>query len=278
MGLKEEFIMSELSPSAIRMTPERNERINQCTSQAEIQEVMREFALVDRVVERDWDENILNPTARATRLATILKVGDVTHELVGDNETDLLHQQNEVYRQALANQAASAAAAQPRGEDGRFVAAPQLTDEEQAAVEAAAAAEAVRERVLAGQLATGAISMEDYLSQSHAIERHNQRVEDAQIQDGWAAATAEFIHSDEGANWIGEAGMPRMLSILMDNHLENAPNKLEVLKEAWALMQKEDYEAAVTKAVTDAKSPQEISELLGVGQRRTASGGGFFGR
>ena len=264
--------MSILSPSSIRVTNRLEEKISACQSQAEVQEVLRTEALNQHVVKADWDESILNPTPGAARLlGTVVEINDTSHEIVSDSEADLLRQQNALYAAAL-GQPAAATAGQPArdAETGRFVA--EITPEERAAADAAAAAEAQRLALLDLNYRNGIITTEQYIEQSGLIERHLQKKTDEAAFSGWKNATDEFLASPEGANWPGRSALGRMTEILQANHLEDAPS-VDALKQAWALMQSEAAEEAIAKTVTEINDPYALRNALQGGRD-----GSMFGR
>lgn len=265
--------MSKISPSAIKVTKSLEDRLAACQSQPEVMAVLHEEAIQQRVVVPDWDETILQPTKLAQSVGKTVEINGVLHEIIGPTEADVLAQETALYRAAMQPVAATTATEQSRDAAGRFVAAEQ-TPEEIAAEKQAAAAETARQADLSFQMKLGNISIDQYLEQSGAIEKHLAQREFRNNEAGWKSATDEFLRSDEGANWPGgDAALQRMGELLQANDLTEATDKLQALKDAWAFIQKSDYETAASKGVADAKTPEELRAA--VGYRGTA---GLWGR
>lgn len=248
--------MSELSPSAIRTTKSLREKIAACTSEAEVQAALREEALAQRVVEPDWDETILNPTARADKqMGTTVTVNGVRYELVGTSEADLVAQENQIFRGLL--QAQSAQAEQPEQ--------PRDVREQFDAIGAqgeALEAEAARVADLESRFRSGQMSAADFISQSGVIEKRLAERAGEEIRAGWEQATQEFLNSPEGSNWPGSSMLPRISQIIAENGLENAGDKTAVLKEAWALIQKDEFESHVSEQVSSTNDRWELQRRL----------------
>jgi len=148
-------------------------------------------------------------------------------------------------------------AEQARDERGRFTQSP----EQKAAADQAAAAQAAKEQLLSTQLAAGLITMQQYLEQSGAVERYVQNKENREIVSGWQAAAEQFVKMPEGQNWPGESRLPEIMDLLIENHLEDSPSA-EVLAQAWAYLQQQDYAKAVSEKVMNAKSSQELEDAI----------------
>src|SRR6202049_3811685 len=114
--------MSDISPSAIKTTKSLEEQINTCQSQAEVQEILRQAAVDQNLVHRDWDPNILTPNEPGTaprQVGKVVVLNGVKHSLVADDEDGLLAQENALYKQAMQPVATTETRTeQPRNERG----------------------------------------------------------------------------------------------------------------------------------------------------------------
>lgn len=256
--------MSTISPSSIKTTKSLQDRLSACHSQPEIAEVLHEEALAQRLVVKEWDESIVSPTKLAQGVGKTVEINGVLHEITGPSESDVLAQETALYRAAMQPVATTTTTTeQPRDTAGRFVAAEQ-TLEEIAAEKQAAAAETDRQAGLSLQMRLGNISIDQYLEQSGAIEKHIQQREFRNNENGWKSATDEFLHSDEGANWPGgQEALHRVGELIEANNLMDTADKLQALKDVWRFIQHSDYETAVTKTAAEAKTPEELRAAVG---------------
>jgi hypothetical protein len=246
--------------SAIRVNKTLEERIAEATSQAEIQTIMREAAVAQHIVTPDrYDPNVLLEvapnTARAPQIFTkLFTINGQTKTISADTELGLAQAETKLFR-SLMQPDATETRTDNRDERGRFTATQGTADED---AEQAAANVELRLMMIRNE-----ISPEEYLVQSGLVERHLQRVENENIKTGWESATASFFQSPEGANWPGGSEpLTRIGSILEENGLVDAPDKLDALKQAWAVMQQEDYENAVSREIQEAKDPFELRAIL----------------
>jgi len=269
--------------SAIKATPSVEAEINAAQSVSQISEILHRAALDQKLYEpdpydrdgKDWSTMRIVPqpaqqAAQTAALSKTITVNGITYALTGTAE-DLTRLETELYRAALQTKTAPSQE-QPRdAASGRFAAQP--TQEELNAT----ATESARQADLQLKFQLGQISASDYLTQSGAIEQHLERRAAAETNAGWESATAEFKQSEEGGNWPGgEAMRERLGQILTDNNLTATDDKLGALKKAWAIMQKEDYEASVNKALESATDFESIKNA--VGYRGPDGSSGMWGR
>ena len=138
----------------------------------------------------------------------------------------------------------------------------------------------------------GTITGAEYLERSGAIEAHlaaqgidvevlkEQSAEKAAAaiyQQSWADATQNFLRPPAGADWPGGEANKERLGKIIEQLGQGNPdiekeNKVEVLANAWSIMKRND---AQTKAILEAKSPEDIRNALGINSRDSS---GFFGR
>jgi hypothetical protein len=264
--------MSTLSPSSIKTTKTLEEQLQGVTNSEQIKEIMKSAALEQNLIHRDWDPEILvanEPSAAPQKVSKVFVLNGVKHSLTADDEAGLLAQESAIYRAALAQPVATETPIeQPRNDRGQFTAVePTVTDEQKAALSL---------QFQLGQISaseyieqSGAVS--DYLEKSGAIEKHIERREQTIQKTGWESATELFLQSDEGASWPGgQDSLARIGQIIEASGLTETPDKLDALKQAYALMQQEDGEVtaresfdAASQRIGSATSVDEIREALG---------------
>ena len=272
--------MSDISPSSIRTTRKLEEQINACQSQAEVQELLRQAAIDQKLVRRDWDPNILTPNDPGTAprgYAKTVTVNGVKHILESSDEAGLLAQENEIYRQAMEPTVTTQQTEQPRDTaTGRFTAEPVVTDDAKAA--------------LSLQFQLGQISASDYLEQSGAVadylEKQGIPLDElkAQVQEkqearqvqSWEAATEEFLRSSAGSDWPGGENMNIAGRLIQENGLTDKPSA-ETLTAVWNHMKEngiavENKEVTARERISSANSVEQIRELL------RPNGSGLFGK
>jgi hypothetical protein len=275
--------MSGLMPenSAIKLTKAQEIEISKLESHEEIKTAMRRFAVEQSKIRPDeFDPEGQNYYAfrpveqSAQTLSKTINLNGRAYTLSGTAE-DLTRQETELYRQVLAQPAATTE--QPRDiTTGRFVAAP--TPEEQAAADV----ETARQNELQLQLSLSQITMDEYLDRSGTLDRHLDRRAEQITTRGWERASEEFRDSEIGKNWPGGVDMRERLSrVLADHNLMATGDKLAALQQAWQIMQLENYEVDVTEKLASATDFQSIKNAVGYRDpdpRSNGGSGGFWGR
>src|ERR1700682_1356904 len=97
--------MSDISPSAIKTDRSIEEAISKATSQAEVQQILRDAAVNQGVVRPDiYDPNVLlevAPGPAARGYAKTVIINGLKHILEGSTEAELLQAENALYRQTM---------------------------------------------------------------------------------------------------------------------------------------------------------------------------------
>src|SRR6476646_10456125 len=129
------------SESAIRATKSLEDQISAAGSQAEIQQILREAAVEQKLVVPDiYDPNVLIPTEAAVQprnFAKTVTINGQKHVIEGSTETELAQTENALYRKLFAQPAAAARTEPTRDADtGRFRSAADQTvsDDDKAAL------------------------------------------------------------------------------------------------------------------------------------------------
>lgn len=274
------------SNSAIKVDRTIEEKINACQSQAEVQELLRQAAIDQNLVIRDWDPNILTAVEQPApkRFAKTEIVAGKKMVFEGDSEIEVERLIGAAYKTAAALQPATTQQTeQPRNERGQFVAAEQTVSEETKAQ-------------LQLQMQLGQIDIATYLEKSGAVSEYLEKagipvealraqVADKQSQrteQSWAQATEEFLQSSVGADWPGGENMNILGRLVQENNLQDQPS-VETLAAVWAHMKQnnmavENPEVAAREKLGEAS--QRISEATNVEQIRKALGrsSSMFGR
>ena len=250
--------MSDISPSSVKLTSAQEEHIKTLTNTADITDYLKSVSVEQGLYSLDWDgeSRVLNaPISAPTSIETArgysktVTVNGVQHILAGATEQELLANETAFYRKTFGD-ATTQQTEQPRDTStGRFVSAED-------------AAEQARVAGLELQFSLGQLTLSQFLEQSGAIENYTQRQAEQYTVRGWEDATRDFLASPEGANWPGAEALPRITEILKSNNLENAEDKLSVMKQAWALMQQEDTEVEVERAISEINDPYELRNRL----------------
>jgi hypothetical protein len=265
--------MSDISPSSIKMTPEMEEHIKTLVNTADITDYLKNVSVEQGLLKRDWDPALFIETAQPAAPTSIetargysktVTVNGVQHILQGATEADILKAETEFFRKTFSNATQQTQQTQqqeqPRDTStGRFVSAEDAAEKERVAG-------------LELQFSLGQLTLSQFLEQSGVVEQYQQKQAEQNTVRGWEDATARFLASPEGANWPGADALPRITEILQANHLENAEDKLSVMKQAWALMQQEDTEVEVERAISEINDPYELRNRLQPGTS------GLFGR
>jgi len=264
--------VSDISPSAIKVTPALEEALKNADA-SQIATIMQQARLDQNLVRPDWDPSFLIPVEQtATQPRRFAKTEEIAGKKIvfeGDSEIEVERQIGAAYKVAATLQPTETQQTieQPRNERGQFVAAEQTVSDEQKAA-------------LQLQFQLGQIDVETYLDKSGAIEKHIERREQAARTTGWESATESFLQSAEGASWPGGSeALARIGQIIQDSGLVDTFDKLDALKQAYALMQQEESEVTAreklseaSQRISEATSAEEIMEVL------RPNGSGIFGR
>jgi hypothetical protein len=278
--------MSDISPSAVQVTPALEEALKNATAD-QIPIIMRQARLDQNLVREDWDPSFLIPNEPETAATprgyakTIVVNGQKTI-LEAATEADLLRAETEFYRTTFSDATTTHQIEQPRNERGQFTATePVISDEQKAALHL--------------QFSLGQISVSDYIEKSGAIDsylakngiemeelkatvadKRNQRDEQS-----WAQSVEEFLHSAVGADWPGGENMNILGRLLEENNLTDKPS-VETLATVWAHMkthglavetqEAKDYAARknMEDRISEINSPYELRNIL-------QPGSGLFG-
>src|ERR1700675_483685 len=109
--------MSDISPSSIQTTKTLEEQINPCQSQAEVQEILRQAAIDQNLVHRDWDPNILTPNEPGTAprgYARAVTINGTKHVVERATEIELEKAVGDLYRAQLTPAITTQQTEQPR--------------------------------------------------------------------------------------------------------------------------------------------------------------------
>ena len=264
------------SDSAIKVTAEMEVAIAAAQTSDEVTAIFREAMLDQDLVRKDrFNPDVFYEQSRAHGLVKTVVIAGKTHILEGDNETQLLQKEADIWRAAQGAPAAAVVTAQQQARDaaGKFVPTPVRTP---AQVESDDAAEAVAQADLQMRFRTGSISTDEYLSQSGAIERHlaAQGIDVDALQDvsnkafasRWEAGTEvfkkrhpefEILRSEENRDVLG--------NIIAENGwIDRDP--AEALEAAYAIAveKKSLVETPLVgyeKEIAAAKNTTEIAEI-----------------
>jgi hypothetical protein len=280
--------VSDLSPSSIKTDAEFNKLIEEAPSAEIIKKLMMDRALAQGIVVPDpMNPNVLLPVESPAaptphvsgKHATTITVNGKLHVFEGATKQEADAKQLEFFRSLNPTTPAEPA----RDEAGRFTAADQGKRDE------AEAAEIARKANLELAFKRGDIPVAEYIAQSGAIESYleNQgvsvemlkqqsaeRTAAKQYEQSWAEASTAFRNSPAGADWPGgQDNLARIGSIIEQlgdaNPDIEREDKVQVLTHAWNIMKRND---AQTKALEEAKTPEDIRTALGMNSRDIRGG------
>jgi hypothetical protein len=132
----------------------------------------------------------------------------------------------------------------------------------------------------------GEISVSQYVEQSGAVKQYleNQGIplddlrsaiqekNNTRFEQSWADATEEFLNGPYGSDWPGGNQNREILGMkLVQLGLEDAPDKVQALAQAYAAMKSENRvaenkELTMHTKISEANSPSELRELLSQGR------------
>jgi hypothetical protein len=279
--------MSDISPSSIRTTKTLEEQINTCQSQAEVQELLRQAAIDQNLVHRDWDPTILTPNEPGTdpkAYARAIVIDGTKHIVSGATEIELEKAVGDLYHAQL--QPATTTTEQPARDAStvRFTssAEPGVSEEQKAA--------------LSLQLQLGQIDVAAYLEQSGAIDSYLEKAgvplddlksviaekQSQKFEQSWAQATEAFLQG-AGANWPGgQENLAIANRLIVENGLMDQPSA-ETLAAVWAHMKQHglavesqeqrthNREAELTQTISKVNDPYALRNML-------QPSSGLFGR
>jgi hypothetical protein len=247
--------------SAIKVTKSLEERIAGASSQTEVQEILRQAAIDQKLVHRDWDPNILTPNEPGTQPRGFAKavIDGSGKKLIFEGSTELEVEQRlgEYFRSlnlAHPEQSAATTQEQPRSTDGRFVAS---ADDPTARIES---------DLVARALEAQGVSMSDL----QAVSAQRQQQEWSSAVEEFKAHHTDWIGGEENKNLIGQI-------IIANPDAFNGLSPLESLEKAYQHAVEngllvEPPEVAARDRIASANSVEEIRNIVRPG------GSGFFGR
>lgn len=270
--------MSGLSPesSAIRMTPELEARVASATSAEEIKNIMAAAALEQHLVERDaLNPSVFHETALAAnapkQFAKVININGKQIVLQAPDELSLAKEENALYRKLFEPTEDTTTEQARDSNTGRFVSKADAEAEQ---------ARLVANAELDGKFKRGEIDTETYLIESGALDRAlaQKETHEKDFVQSWEKATAEFVsrHPD----WQGgDANRDVLGNLIIERGMVDM-NPLEALEKAYAIAQEEgrlvdNPEVTQWKKIAEAKTPEELKEILGY--RGTPRESGMWG-
>lgn len=275
--------MSDISPSSIKTTKTLEEQINAAQSQIEVQEILRQAAIDQKLVHRDWDPNILTPNEPGTVPRGFAKA--VTdgqgRKLIFEGATELEVEQRlgEYFRSLNLAHPEPQTPESARGADGRFV--------EQGKQDDRSALEAANQVELELRWKRGEISSDVYLAESGALDRalQNSGIDPESLREvaatkrserftqSWADATTQFLQG-AGKDWPGGSENLEIAGrLIAENGLTDQPSA-ETLATVWQHMKENGLAVDNPETrVASSNSVEEIKQLFG---RQSSSS--MFGR
>ncbi len=262
--------------SPINVTPDMQKALETANAE-QIKELMKQAAVDQRLVVREWDTSILTPVTQGTapqKVGKVVVLNGVKHTLEAATEQELLAKENALYRSQL----------QP---------ATTTTTRQTVEQPPVNQANADQKAALSLEFQMGRLTVDEYLQQSGAIDSYlaDQGIDMDSLREvaasqqtertiqSWAEATEEFKNSSAGASWPGgEANRAKLGEILIEMGAEDSPNA-ENLRLAYQYMQENNLlvpnsEIEVRDRIAEATSPAELREALGYNERSS----GMFGR
>ncbi len=267
--------------SAIALDKSTEERIAAATSGEQIKEILREAAIKQNLVVPDiYDPNVLLPVEPGSAPRSFAKTVTVNGQktvLEATTELDLAQRETEFYRQLFAQPAAGAE--QPRDSQGRFTADHSRNANQHRTLPDTVrsddpAAEAARQADLRTKMLSGAITVDQYMVQSGAVERALseagispaalREVSDQRYQQSWQASVDEFLKSSDWPG--GQENLKLLGEKLIEMNATDTPS-VEVLQRAYVDLKRANRltanpETVLERKLADCKTPAEIREAL----------------
>jgi hypothetical protein len=277
--------VSNISKSPLESDQEFEKAVAAATSAEEIKQILRDRALATSLVTPDpFDDKILHVVEQpaSTKIVRSISVDGQTFHLEGNSEAEITAKELEVLRGLKTQSSLTFHRDADRDERGRFTADQGKADEAEA-LRISNAAE------LELKFKRGDISTADYLEQSGALatalDKHLERVtaqkaENETVQQSWAAATTEFRRTHpEWDQWATEENKMAMAQTLEAMGAADEPSAENMSRAyAWLLENKKLVESptfTVERQISEARTPQELDEILGKNERARNS---MFGR
>ena len=263
--------MSDISPSAIKVTPALEEALKNADA-SQIATIMQQARLDQNLVRPDWDPSFLipvEPSAAPRKFARSITVDGQKRIFESDSELELERSIGDYFRALQGATERNPArqqqqtTEQPRNERGQFVS----TEDPVATAELELA------------FKRGDISASDYLQRSGAVadylEKAGVPLEDLKASvaekqserftQSWASATEEFLHSSAGADWPGGENMNIAGRLIQENNLTDKPS-VETLVAVWNYMKEnslavENADASYQRELQEAQSPEQINAV-----------------
>src|SRR6266699_435230 len=222
--------------SPINVTPDMQKALETANAE-QIKEMMKQAAVDQRLVVREWDSSILTPVTQGTapqKVGKVVVLNGVKHTLEAATEQELLAKENALYRAQLqpATTTTSRQTEQP------------LVNQ----------ADADQKAALSLEFQMGRLTVDEYLQQSGAIDSYlaDQGIDMDSLREvaasqqtertiqSWAEATEEFKNSSAGSSWPGgEANRAKLGEILVEMDATDHPNA-ENIARAYRYMQEND--------------------------------------
>jgi hypothetical protein len=252
--------MSDISPSTITTDKKLDEEINQATSQAEIQALIRNAAIEQGVVRPDlYDPNVLNEIPAAEKAAPATPANSFTRaEVIGGREFTFTADTDLELANMIGQAYKVAEAVRPSETDERgsrfFKPEPTGISEETKA-----------DLLLRFQL--GQLSAADYVEQSGEISAYLERkgisggldavqeVVAKKYEQSWQDATGEFL---KNSDWPGGQRNLKVIGLTIQNlGLTDAEDKVGALTAAYNEMKRNGTIFTETPAPAATVDPKE---------------------
>jgi len=247
--------------SAIKVTRSLEEKIAAATSLAEIETLMHQAALSQRLVQPDvFDETILHavdPSGAPQTLTKRIVVNDVEHLINGADASELAHNEAALFRRLFSEKSDATDRTEPArdSQTGRFLhTEPELQETDEAA----------RIAELQLKMLRGEITGDQFLAESGAFQRYEARRENQQNQQiigAWKFSVEEFLHSPAGADWPGGEMLQRMSETLESMGVERSPS-VDALSRAWEHIKQHDFENSVREQAESCNDPYTLKAVL----------------
>ena|SRR5579862_74312 len=264
------FLMSD-GDSAIKLSADLEAAISRATSVQEITTLMHEAALAQGLVRQDNDPSIFIPVAQPAH-SKVLRINGVEHTIHADTEDGLVTQELLKMRELFGT---TVAALQTRDSAGRFVSQQAQADADRAEEELEEQDPAVRAQAELVRKALEAQGIDVDELRKFTASKQGEK-----FAQSWAEAgeTYRTNHPD----WPGGIQNQKIIgNILIENHLDDADDKVAAISQAVAFARKNNLlvvneEVAKAKSIADAPDYETLKARVGY-RGVDVTGGGFFG-
>jgi hypothetical protein len=223
----------------IKVDKELEEAVKNAQSPEEIVILMHQAAVDQSLVPKEtlgYRENWEPKAAETTPARKFHR-----RENIGGTDFDFTASSEEQLARDIANAREVADAVQPRDAQGRFISAQN---------QGRADEEAARKAELLADFRAGRISADQYVEESGLVGQYLadrgvpleaiQETVAKNIEKSWEQASAEFAHSDVGADWPGGKKNLEVLGMtIVAMGLSETENKIGALKAAWEQMKRD---------------------------------------